>query len=540
MRPVVYVFAAFIFSSAALFSQGLEQTKRVILQLKAEVSTPPQGKYTGNEAVDRVSQQLGIKSLSKHLAGRKSGRSFYVLQFPEGANLQEVIEAYYRTGQIAYAEPDYQGSSGGVQGIRPNDQHYARQWALRNEGTFSLSSATVGADISMENAWAIEQGDSSIVVAIIDSGLKMNHPEFAGRIWTNASEIPNNGIDDDGNGYVDDVSGWNFADSNNSPNDGHGHGTNVTGIIGANGDNGIGYAGLDWNCKLMVLKGLDNNNNGLYSWWASAIYYAVDHGARVINMSVGGQSFSTTLQDAVNYAINADVLIVACMMNTNSSTVFYPAGFPGVMAVGATNPNDARANPFFWSPTSGSNYGNHISVSAPGNYIYGLNHNSNTNYNSYWGGTSQAAPHVAGLAALLLAQDPSRTAAEVRSIIESTAEDLVGQVSEDTPGWDPYFGHGRINAHSALSLFTNASALRGEGVPFLIYPNPAHHDFTIAFPTGTREIRIINALGQLVLAQVSDGQPGTKVFQLHAAPGLYYVQIAKGQQTMTQKLIISP
>lgn len=301
----------------------------------------------------------------------------------------------------------------------------------------------------MENAWSIEQGDSNIVVTIIDSGTKLDHPEFTGRIWTNYHEIPNNGIDDDGNGYIDDVKGWDFANSDNDPMDDNGHGTNVAGIIGANGNNSIGYAGADWYCKLMILKGLDNNNYGYYSWWTEAIYYAVDNGAKVINMSLGGNSFSTTLQNAVTYALNNNVVVVVCMMNTNSNTVYYPAGFTGVIAVGSTNSNDTRSNPFFWSPTSGSNYGSHISVVAPGNYIYGLNYQSNTKYGSYWGGTSQATPHVSGLASLLLAQNPSRTPAQIKSTIETTAEDQVGNSSEDTPGWDIYFGHGRINAFNA-------------------------------------------------------------------------------------------
>ena len=189
----------------------------------------------------------------------------------------------------------------------------------------------------------------------------------------------------------------------------------------------------------MIGKILDENNSGYYSWWTDAIYYAVDNGAKVINMSVGGSGFSSSMKDAIDYAYNNGVTVVACMMNENNNTTFYPAGYQNTIAVGATNPNDERSAPFFWSTTSGSNYGNHIDVVAPGNYIYGLNYQSDTNYNSYWGGTSQAAPLVTGLSSLLLAQDADKTPDDIRSIIRNTAEDQVGNVSEDISGFDIYY-----------------------------------------------------------------------------------------------------
>ena len=452
MKNIIFILAMLLMNSVATYGQNFNGTNRIIFKLKNEfqdsVKSLRKQKSIGNNRIDSVTQRFHAVKVINQSTGKKSNQNIHIIQFPEGTNIQQVIDAYYKTGIIEYAEPDYVGSGGGM----PNDQYYFRQWGLKNDGTFSLLPSTPGADIDMEKAWDIEQGDSNIVVAIIDSGVKLDHPELAGRIWNNYNEIPDNGIDDDGNGYVDDVQGWDFANSDMNPTDDYGHGTNVAGIIGANGNNSIGYAGVDWNCKLMILKALDNNNYGFYSWWASAIYYAVDNGAKVINMSLGGSSTSSTLKNAIKYAINNGVVVVACMMNTNSNTIFYPAGFSGVIAVGSTDPDDTRSNPFFWSSTSGSNFGSHISVVAPGNYIYGLNYQSNTNYNSYWGGTSQATPYVTGLASLLLAQDPTRTPAQIKSIIEATAEDQVGNPSEDTPGWDQYFGYGRINAFNALSV----------------------------------------------------------------------------------------
>lgn len=540
MEQKIYTLAIILFTSIAIFGQNPDQTDQIILKLKNENSSFCKSffnqKIIGNNKVDSITQKFHAVKINKQSTGRKSKQHIYIIKFPQGTNIQQVIDEYYKTGEIEYAEPDHKGSGGGTQGIVPNDQYYFRQWGLKNNGTFSLSTSIAGADIDMENAWSIEQGDSNIVVGIIDTGTKLDHPEFTGRIWTNYNEIPNNGIDDDNNGYIDDVKGWDFANSDNDPTDDQGHGTNVVGIIGANGNNSIGYAGVDWNCKLMILKGIDNTNFGYYSWWSEAIYYAVDNGAKVINMSLGGTGTSSTLQNAVTYALNNNVVVVVCMMNTNSNTVYYPAGFSGVIAVGSTNSNDTRSNPFFWSSTSGSNYGSHISVVAPGNYIYGLNYQSNTNYGSYWGGTSQATPLVSGLASLLLAQNPSRTPSQIKSIIETTAEDQVGNSSEDIPGWDQYYGYGRINASNALSFSTGISSSNLQNQNFLLFPNPTNQNFTVIVPSATKQIQIFNSFGQSLQIKNVIGQT-LQNFQL-IDNGIYYIQISISSQTITQKLIV--
>jgi len=539
MKQVIYLFAIILLSSITIFGQDSEQQDQIILELKDAIINPEKSRskqeFIVNKRIDSITQKFGAVKIKKQLTGVKSKKHIYIIQFPKGTDINKVIDECLRTGDVEYAEPDYSGSGGGTQGITPNDQYYFRQWGLKNDGTFSLSPSVAGADIDMENAWSIEQGDSNIIVGVLDSGNKSDHPEFSGRIWTNYNEVPNNGIDDDNNGYIDDVQGWDFVNSDNNPADDHGHGTNVTGIIGANGNNSTGYAGVNWNCKLMILKGLDNTNSGQYSRWAEAIYYAVDNGARVINMSLGGMYTSTTLQKAVTYALNNNVVVVACMMNTNSNTVYYPAGYTGVIAVGSTNSNDTRSKPFFWSSTSGSNYGNHISVVAPGNYIYGLNYQSNTNYSSYWGGTSQATPLVSGLASLLLAQDTNRTPAQIKSIIEMNAEDQVGDSSEDTPGWDPYYGYGRVNAFRALSYYTGISSSDLQYQDYLLFPNPTNGIFTVVTPSETKQIQILNSLGETILTS-TDTQLSTD-FKL-AANGVYYIRIKTSKQTITKKLIV--
>ena len=540
MTNKIYILAIILFCSIATFGQVPEQNNQIILKLKNEItgSTKSSCKQSsiGYSKVDSLNQLFHAIKIKKQLTGRKSKKYIYIIQFPEGTNIQQIIDEYYKTGEIEYAEPNNKGSGGGTQEIVPNDQYYFRQWALQNDGTFSLSPAVTGADIQMEDAWGIEQGDSNIIVGIIDSGTKLNHPEFSGRIWKNYNDIPNNGIDDDANGFVDDVTGWDFANSDNDPSDDEGHGTNVAGIIGANGDNAIGYAGVDWNCKLMILKGIDNTNFGLYSWWAEAIYYAVDNGAKVLNMSLGGSGPSTTLEDAVDYALNNNVVVVVSMMNENTGEVYYPAGFNGVIAVGSTDADDNRSDPFFWSETSGSNYGNHISVTAPGNFIYGLNYQSNSNYGSYWGGTSQATPHVAGLASLLLAQNPNRTPAQIKSIIEATAEDQVGNSTEDTPGFDQYYGHGRINAFNALSVLNRINTHGFQDADLEVFPNPASQNFTLTFPASAKQVQILNSLGQSLLIKNVEGQTMGN-FQL-TENGIYHVQVLTDKRTISKRLVV--
>lgn len=476
-----------------------------------------------------LNQQHAVRQVQPLNRGAADGPAVYALQLPTGTDAARAAEQYRRSGLFRYVEVDAAGQGGGVRGLTPNDGLYAgRQWSLNNTGTFTISPATVGADIKMEDGWVYTQGDSTLTVAVIDSGTKLDHPEFAGRIWRNRLEIPGNGLDDDSNGYIDDVNGWNFAYNNNVLADDHGHGTNVAGIIAANGNNGFGYAGVDWKCKVMTCKGLTSQNTGFYSWWIAGIYYAVNNGARVINMSLGGTSSSTAMQDAVTYAAQRNVVVVACMMNTNTSSPYYPAALNGLIAVGATNPNDSRAQPFFWGATSGSNYGTHLSVVAPGNYIYGLSHTSNINYNTYWGGTSQAAPHVAGLASLILSRNKQMTAAQVKTLLQSTADDRVGPVAEDAVGWDPYFGYGRVNAARALAavpLASRPTVSAAEGLQ--VYPNPARQTATVRVADARllgQELRLLNATGQVVLRQPL--RAAQQALPLALPAGVYWLTVA--------------
>ncbi|WP_162984890.1 S8 family serine peptidase [Mesonia aquimarina] len=460
-------------------------------------------------------------------------------------SLQKVIAMYKNTEVFEYVEPNYIATAGGKKMTTiPNDAEYSRQWGLKNDGTFADAPAISGADIQMEQAWDIEKGDDDMIVAIIDSGLRLSHPEFSGRIWTNTDEVLD-GTDTDGNGFVDDIfAGWDFINNDNDPTDDHGHGTNVAGIALSSGDNFYGYAGVNWNSQVMICKALNANNSGSYAAMAGAIYYAVDNGAKVINMSIGGSGSSSVLNDAIDYCYNNGVVLVACMMNFNNNISYYPAAYDKTIAVGSTDPDDTRSNPFFWSPTSGSNYGDHIDIVAPGNYIYGLSYDSDTNYNTYWGGTSQASPLVAGVVSLLLAQNPSLTFEEIRTILQESSEDQIGDPTEDSNGFDIYYGYGRLNAKNALThQMLNSGDLKNPNSSVIISPNPieSYKILNITnLKNSTYTISIYNTLGQRFYSVKKVNQK--KVLSLELPKlnsGTYFIEIInESNHTSTNKKLI--
>lgn len=528
-------FLLFILFSLALQAQEFSK-KRLIVKYKQNVQKE-------STDVDKILSDYSfdaskaLTSPNKAKQKNKNPNEILLFTFKESIDILKVIDLLKSTNLFEYVEPDYIGYGAGKKGssaftTTPNDLLFSRQWGLVNDGTFSLSSATVNADVDMDQAWDITTGDSNIIMAILDSGLRTGHPEFSGRIWNNTNEILD-GSDSDSNGYADDVNGWDFANNDNNPRDDHGHGTNVAGIAVATGNNSIGYAGIDWNCKIMPLKILDDNNFGFYSWWIAAIDYAVNNGAKVINMSVGGSGFSSGMLDAVNNAHANDVVITVSMMNTNDEVSYYPAAYQNTIAVGSTDPDDERTSPFFWSATSGSNYGSHIDVVAPGNYIYGLSFSSDTNYDTYWGGTSQAAPLVAGICSLILDIRPNFTVEEVRSALRDTADDQVGRPSEDTPGWDKYHGAGRVNAYLALQSVLSTDDITNN-TTVRLRPNPTNDLVFLSNSYDNSPYSIFNVLGKEVQkGMINGGQINLSDLN----QGIYMVRITKGNHIFTSKVI---
>ena len=410
----------------------------------------------GIDAFDDLNSEIGLSTISP--IGQSVYTRTFLLEFSHAVDAEALASRYQNLGIFEYTVPNRIGSAGGQESeIIPNDTQFQRQWSFRNIGPGQLGvgqlPAVTDADVDMDLAWDIQTGDPNMIIAAIDGGARLAHPDFVSRIWINSAEVVN-GIDDDNNGFVDDINGWDFFFNDNDPTDERGHGTNVGGIIGAVANNNSLYVGANWNSKIMVLKCLDYDLNATYASVANAVYYAVDHGAKILNMSLGFSPASTLLEDFVTYAETHNVLITAAMMNFNNNTTYYPAGYslthPNVIACGSTSPNDYRTAPFDWSATSGSNYGPHINVVAPGIYIYNLAYYSNTTFAVYWSGTSMATPLVASIASLVWAEAPNLTPAQVRSVILNSAQDQVGNPTEDSAGFDVYMGHGRANANNAV------------------------------------------------------------------------------------------
>ncbi|MBK8984031.1 MAG: S8 family serine peptidase [Ignavibacteria bacterium] len=411
--------------------------------------------------VEKVKRVFRLNNGRKDLYEKFEMNKIYVLFFKEDrSDIESLVSEFSKNENVEYCEPVSSGYAAGVKEIQklniqeniPNDEMFYKQWYLQNNGSVDPTSGglpKVGADIKIVYSWEIETGSDEVVVAILDSGLRDDHPDLKDRIWINSGEIPNNGIDDDLNGYIDDVRGWDFAYDDNRPEDGFGHGTNIATVIGANTNNRIGFAGVDQKCRLMNCKNLNSYNSGEYDWWAESIKYAVDNGADIINMSEGGDDYSKVLKTSIEYAIESGVLVVAAMMNKGDNRNYYPAGFDGVMAVGATDTDDKRCRKFSWG--GGSCWGKNISVVAPGNKIYGLDYENTQAYDVFWSGTSQSTAIVSGIASLLLAQNLKRTSDELSKIITFTAKDLVGDPREDKPGWDQFYGFGRVDSYAALT-----------------------------------------------------------------------------------------
>ncbi len=286
--------------------------------------------------------------------------------------------------------------------------------------------------IHAKAAWDYILGNKQIVVAVIDTGVSLFHEDLSKNIWVNRDEIPNNGVDDDGNGYVDDYWGYDFVNRDPTPMDDEGHGTHVAGIIAAEINNLVGIAGIS-QVKIMPLKVLDANGNGYDSDVAEAIYYAVDNGADVISMSLGGSEYASVLKNACDYAWKHGVIVVAASGNDGESSIDYPAAFSSVIAVGSVD-NRNKLSSF-------SDFGKQQELVAPGESIYST---FLGNSYTYMSGTSMAAPQVSALASLILSMNPSLTGSEVREILHKTADDLGGE------GWDEFYGYGKINVSRAV------------------------------------------------------------------------------------------
>ncbi|MCA9757190.1 MAG: VCBS repeat-containing protein [Candidatus Eisenbacteria bacterium] len=350
----------------------------------------------------------------------------YVLEY-DAATSPQLAAEMAEDPHVVYAEPDIIHSATATW---PNDPDVGQQWG-HHVPDFPLS-WTQDSDGDSDVAWDYETGDPNVTIAILDTGVDYDHEDLTDRI----------------------VAGWDYVNNDSDPFDDEGHGTACAGIAAASGDNGIGIAGVVWNCSIMPVKVLDETGHGASTWIANGITYATDHGANVISMSLGSDTPSTTIMNAANYAWSNGLILLASSGNDNVATVGYPAGFSNVMAVGAMSPCLERKNPGSCDGESwwGSNYGTGLDFLAPGVEIYttdisGAGGYFVIDYYEHFNGTSSACPFAAGSAALVWSYLPTLTNAELRDLLRLSATDMY------TPGWDNETGYGHINPASAVQAY---------------------------------------------------------------------------------------
>ncbi|MFQ5454915.1 MAG: S8 family serine peptidase [Nitrospirota bacterium] len=398
----------------------------------------------GNIAAMNMQMRMGIKKRIPLIDA-------YHIKVPPGLSVSEAVRLYNgRPDLVEYAEPNYIIH----EAVSPDDPGFSEQWGLENTGQ---NGGLIDADINAVSAWNIETGNKDVIVAIIDSGVDITHPDLINNIYTNTGEIPGNGIDDDGNGFIDDLHGWDFVDADNIPQDGRGHGTHVAGIIAATGNNMTGVSGIAWNVSILPLKFInDCCGQGTLLDVVSAINYAIAMNADVINASWGSYDFSLALKDIIKAANNAGILFAAASGNDSldtDTTPLYPAGYnlPNIISVASTDRFDNRS--------SFSNFGiKSVDLGSPGSSILstrptnpatisfgsppaGLNP---TEYGTI-SGTSMATPFVAGTAALIISQYPGATVQYMRSKILGGTEPLSSLNGITATG-------GRLNAFNSLTL----------------------------------------------------------------------------------------
>jgi predicted outer membrane repeat protein len=366
------------------------------------------------------------------------------LDLAPGQSLKEIVEAYQSNPDVEYAEFNYVVS---IRRTSPNDPLYPIQWPLNNvrqmypeSGRYNHPPGRSDSDIDAPEAWDITTAASDVIVAVLDTGVDYTHRDLNDNMWVNQVELDGiEGVDDDENGYIDDIYGYDFINRDPDPKDDHGHGTHCSGIIAAEGDNELDIAGVCWDAQIMALKFLGSDGGGDAATAVGAVYYAVENGADIISNSWGGSWFyPKSLKQAFDYAYSQGVIAVASAGNDDSDWISYPASFERVIAVAATNSRDSKA-PF-------SNYGLDVDIAAPGVDVLSLRAAGTSMGTVYDGfttvasGTSMACPHVSGAFALLLSLYPDIDIDQAKDIIMQTTDPIAPDICIS----------GRLNLYNAL------------------------------------------------------------------------------------------
>lgn len=421
------LFSLLVLMSSSLFSKPQHSSRELIVRFEQHVSIKD-GK-TGIEMFDHLMNKYGVENYRPII--ENEALKIYNFTFEKKLDFNAIEDNLKNSDDIIYIQPNYLNE---MLSITPNDQYFYKQWGLLA--------------VNANNAWEIEKGNEQIIIAIIDSGIEYDHPDLEQNIWINYNEIPDNFIDDDNNGYVDDWMGWDFTETNivdamgdfrerdNDPRDDLGHGTHIAGILAAQTNNHTGVAGTTWFTKCMNLRAGFRTTIGGYledDDVSAAIVYAAENGAQIISISWGDAVMAPIIKDACNYAYGLGVTIIASAGNEGGVGLLYPAALENVLSVTAVD-EDLNICSF-------SSYGEGVDMSGPGLSIFSTYLNEDYKEES---GTSMAAPFVAGCAGLLLAQNPLLQNDEVYDLLRLSCDDL----GDD--GYDNIFGYGIINAEKLM------------------------------------------------------------------------------------------
>ena len=456
---------AAVSTSGATVAAGAPAAAKITLQ--SILANIERNGFREGELIVRYKSEMRSSSSARlqGALGTKKMRDLPLLRaeqvrLPLGLSVRDAVTLYMQDPDVEYAEPNYLRS---VRSTVPNDPSFSSQWALSNR-------LVAGADMHMPQAWDVISGNSGLVIAVIDTGIDYTHADLAANIWTNPGDSDcSSGSDNDHNGYVADCRGWNFVAKDNNPMDDDGHGSHVSGIIGAVGNNGTGIAGMLWKVRLMPLKVLDSKGEGTVADEAAAIEYAIANGARIINASFAGDTFSNLEKSAISAANAAGILFITAAGNgdansvgsNNDVTPVYPAGYnlPNIISVAATDETDTLA--------SFSNYGEKsVQVAAPGVDILSTVPTSlkspfcgisfGVGY-EFCSGTSMATPHITGLAGLFESFYPNFSYQQVRATIIRYVDPLPSLQGRTVSG-------GRANAYKALSSLLPPDGLSAAAV----------------------------------------------------------------------------
>jgi subtilisin family serine protease len=444
MASIFRIFLVF-FSWSTLFGQNFSpdfKDGQIYLKYRDDFNADYPTSLVSSESVMRIPdsfiQQFQIYSAEKAfpLLKYKPLERSYRIKFQDPTQVFAVMEALKQLPGVAFTErvPEYYSF------LTPNDPSFTvnttTQWGLYK--------------IQAPLAWDITTGTASTIVAVVDDAVKLNHQDLTGNLWSNPGEIVGNGIDDDANGYIDDVNGWDAADRDNdanppgtATNSNFTHGTHCAGIVAAKTNNAIGVASIGFNISYIPVKcKLSSTSGSSIQAAMEGVQYALNTPAKVISMSWGGSASSSVEQLVFDYAFQSGVSLIAAAGNNGNQTPFYPANYNNVLAIGNTASSDARS--------SSSNYGTWIDLMAPGTNIYNCLAGSTSSYGNQTG-TSMACPMVAGTAGLMLSVNPGLSPSMIYKCLKDSADNINAQNTTIIG----LIGSGRLNAKRAVQCAVN-------------------------------------------------------------------------------------